>query len=168
MVDANQGLDIASAIILGKELEQIGVYWFEEPVHADDIGGLSDITKSLHMRVATGETEYGRYGFKDLIDRKAADVIQIDVQRVGGITEWMRVANMADAWGLKVTPHLFWEISVQLTCAVPNAIYIEYMDWLDEFFEELPKIKDGFVHAWDKPGHGLVFRDDIKKKYIVK
>ncbi|NEU31448.1 mandelate racemase/muconate lactonizing enzyme family protein [bacterium LRH843] len=167
MIDANQGLDVASSIILGRELEKLGVYWFEEPVHADDIAGLAQIAETLDMRVATGETEYGRYGFKDIIDRKAADIIQIDIQRVGGITEWIRVANMADAWGLKVTPHLFWEISNQLTCAVPNAVYIEYMDWLDEFFEELPLIKDGFVYTWNKPGHGLVFREDIIKKYKV-
>lgn len=168
MVDANQGLDVASSIILGRELEKLGVYWFEEPVHADNIEGLAEIAQTLNMRVATGETEYGRFGFKDLIQQKGADVVQIDVQRVGGITEWMRVANTADSWGLKVTPHLFWEISVQLSCAVPNAIYIEYMDWLDEFFEELPEIKNGRVYVWDKPGHGLKFKEDIIKKYKVE
>lgn len=165
MVDANQGLDVAKAVLLGRELEQLGVYWYEEPVHADDISGLSQIAKTLDMRVTTGETEYGRFGFKDLIQQQAADVLQIDVQRVGGITEWMRVANTADTWGIKVTPHLFWELSVQMCCAVPNSIYIEYMNWLDDFFEELPILKNGQVHVWDKPGHGLVFREDIKKHY---
>jgi L-alanine-DL-glutamate epimerase-like enolase superfamily enzyme len=165
MIDANQGLDVPSSIILGRELEKLDVYWFEEPVHADNIDGLAEIAKTLDMRIATGETEYGRYGFKDLIQRKAADVLQIDVLRAGGITEWIRVANTADSWGLKVTPHLFWELSVQLSCAVPNAIYIEYMDWLDDFFEELPKIEGGRIHVWDKPGHGLKFKEDIVKKF---
>lgn len=167
MVDVNQGLDVPSSIILGKELEKLGVFWFEEPVHADDIGGLAEIASALDMRVATGENEYGRFGYKDLINQKAADVLQIDLQRIGGVTEWIRVANTADTMGIKVTPHLFWEISVQLTCAVPNAIYIEYMDWLDDCFEELPGIKNGRIHVWEKPGHGLKFRDDIIKKYRI-
>ncbi|MDR3563937.1 MAG: mandelate racemase/muconate lactonizing enzyme family protein [Negativicutes bacterium] len=168
MVDLNQGLDVPSSIILGRELEKLGVFWFEEPIHADDIGGLSDIAATLDMRVVAGENEYGRYGYKDLINRKAADILQIDLQRVGGITEWMRVANTADTMGIKVTPHLFWEISVQLTCATTNSIYIEYMDWLDNCFEELPEIKGGHIHAWKKPGHGLKFRDEIMKNYEIK
>lgn len=167
MVDVNQGLDVPTSIILGRELEKLGVFWFEEPVHADDIGGLADIAGTLDMRVAAGENEYGRFGYKDFINQKAADVLQIDLQRVGGVTEWIRVANTADTMGIKVTPHLFWEISAQLSCAVPNAIYIEYMDWLDDCFEELPDIKGGRIHVWKKPGHGLKFRNDILKKYKV-
>lgn len=167
MVDVNQGLDVPSSIILGRELEKLGVFWFEEPVHADDISGLADIATALDMRVATGENEYGRFGYKDLINQKAADVLQIDLQRVGGVTEWIRVANTADTMGVKVTPHLFWELSAQLACAVPNAIYIEYMDWLDDCFEELPEIKNGRVHVWKKPGHGLNFRKELIKKYRI-
>lgn len=167
MVDANKGLDLSTSILLGRELEQLNVFWFEEPVHADNIQGLAEIADSLDMRVATGESEYGRYGFKELIQRRAADVVQLDIQRVGGITEWIRVANTASSWDLKVTPHLFWEISVQLACAVPNAIYIEYMDWLDDCFEELPPIKDGRIHTWDKPGHGLKIKEEIIEKYEV-
>ncbi len=167
MVDANQGLDVASSILLGRELEKIGVYWFEEPIPADDIIGHAQIAQALDVRLATGETEFSRFGFRELLDRKAADILQIDI-RAGGITEWMRIAHMADACNIPVTPHMVWELQIHMTAAVENGLYMEYMDWFDELFEELPKIEEGMVVVPDKPGHGLRFREDIVSKYRVE
>lgn len=166
MVDANQGLDVATAILMGRELEQMGIYWFEEPVPADDIIGHAQIAHALDVRVATGETEFSRFGFRELLDRKAADIWQIDV-RAGGITEWMRIAGMASAARIPVTPHMAWEIQIHMTAAVDNGLYVEYMDWFDDLFEELPPIVEGMVVAPDRPGHGLRFKEEVLSRYRV-
>lgn len=166
MADANQGLDVAHAILLGRELERRGVFWFEEPVPADDIRGSAEIARALDIRLATGETEFSRFGFADLIRERAADILQIDV-RAGGITEWMRIAAMAGAAGIPVTPHMQWELQIHMTAAVPNGMYVEYMSWFDELFEELPAIEDGYVVAPQKPGHGLAFKPEMVRRYRV-
>ncbi|SFS64416.1 mandelate racemase/muconate lactonizing enzyme family protein [Paenibacillus sp. BC26] len=166
MVDVNQGLDVATAIRFGRELEKLGVYWFEEPVPADDIIGHAEVAKALDIRITTGETEYSRYGFRELINRKAGDILMINL-RAGGITESVRIANLASANRLPVTPHLAWELQIQIFAAIPNGVYIEYMNWYDDLFEDVPLIKDGMVHVWDRPGHGLKFRDEILQKYAV-
>ncbi|MBP3963137.1 enolase C-terminal domain-like protein [Paenibacillus lignilyticus] len=110
--------------------------------------------------------KYSRYGFRKLIDRKAGDIGMINL-RAGGITESVRIANMASANRLPVTPHLAWELQIQIFAAIPNGVYIEYMNWYDDLFEDVPLIKDGLVNVWDRPGHGLKFRDEILKKYAV-
>jgi L-alanine-DL-glutamate epimerase-like enolase superfamily enzyme len=113
----------------------------------------AEIAKALDIRITTGETEYSRYGFRDLIDRKAGDILMINL-RAGGITEALCIANMASAHRIPVTPHLAWELQVQVFAAIPNGVYIEYMDWYDDLFEEVPQIKDGMVTVWNRPGLG--------------
>jgi len=128
--------------------------------------GCGEIARALDIRLATGETEFSRFGFADLIRERAADILQIDV-RAGGITEWMRIAAMAGAAGIPVTPHMQWELQIHTTAAVPNGMYVEYMSWFDELFEELPAIEDGYVVAPQKPGHGLAFRPEMVRRYRV-
>lgn len=166
MADANQGLTVAHAILLGRELEQLKLFWFEEPVPADDIRGSAEIARALDIRLTTGETEFARFGFRDLVDQRAADILQIDI-RAGGITEWMRMAHLAEAAGIPVTPHMNWELLIHMTAAIPNGIYMEYFDWFNELFEELPVFRDGYVEVPTRPGHGLAFRPDMVEKYRI-
>ena len=113
MVDANQGLTVNKAIKLGRGLEQFNLVWFEEPVQAYDLAGSARVAAELDTPIASGETEYTRYGFQDMIERRAADIFMPDLERVGGVSEWIKVAHMAAAVDIPVSPHIFTEHSLQ-------------------------------------------------------
>ena len=105
---------------MAKEFEHYQVGWFEEPVLADDIDGLARVSAATSIPVATGEHEYTKYGFKELISRGGADIVQPDVGRVGGVTEWMKVAHLAHSFDLPVAPHSVQLVHLHLACATPN------------------------------------------------
>ena len=159
-VDANNGYYPKQAIYMAKEFERYQVGWFEEPVLADDIDGLARVSAATSIPVATGEHEYTKYGFKELISRGGADIVQPDVGRVGGVTEWMKVAHLAHSFDLPVAPHSVQLVHLHLACATPNLKVVEYMNvglagdrvWYTEF----PDQKDGMWAPYpDRPGLGL-------------
>jgi len=165
MADANQGLDAAHALRLGRALEPLNLGWFEEPVPAYDVAGHAALAAALDTPVATGETEYTRYGFRPLIEAKAADVLMPDLGRVGGVTEFVRVAHMAQAWDLPVSPHLYSEPSLQLCGALQNCAMLEYMPWSAPLFGEQIALKDGLAQIPDRPGLGFAFDLDALERY---
>jgi len=95
--DINQGLTVKTAIRLGRELEAFNLVWIEEPVPAYDLDGHAKVTAALDTPIASGETEYTRFGIQAMIDKKACDILMPDLQRIGGLTEMRRVAALADA-----------------------------------------------------------------------
>src|SRR5262249_55166304 len=97
-VDANNGYSAKQAIAMAPRLAEHRIGWFEEPVLADDVAGLAEIARRIDIPVATGEHEYTKYGFKELISQGGADIVQPDVGRVGGVTEWLKVAHLAHAF----------------------------------------------------------------------
>ena len=105
MVDANHCFTVPQAIRLGRELEKLNVEWFEEPISPEDIDGYVEVTRSLDMAVAGGENEFTRWGFRDLVVRKAMDIIQPDVCAAGGISECRKIAALASAHGVECIPH---------------------------------------------------------------
>ena len=123
MADANQGLDVNHAIRLGRKLEPMDLVWFEEPVQAYDLEGSARVAAELDTPIASGETEYARYGFRDMLERKSADILMPDLERVGGVTEWMRVASMAAAYDVPVSPHIFTEQSPALWGRVQRSLF---------------------------------------------
>ena len=159
-VDANNGYHSKQAIYMAREFEQYQAGWFEEPVLADDIPGLSEVRRAVDIPVASGEHEYTKYGFKELIAGGGADIVQPDVGRVGGVTEWMKVAHMAQAFNLPVAPHAKGLVSIHLCCAIPNLKAVEYLN--DEveaekpWYTDYPQPKDGMWSPFsDRPGLGL-------------
>ena len=126
-VDANNGYYAKQAVYMAREFEAYQVGWFEEPVLADDIQGLVDIRRAINIPVASGEHEYTRYGFKELIARGCVDIVQPDVGRVGGVTEWLKVAHMAHAFNLPVAPHAVQLVHLHVACATPNLKVVEYL-----------------------------------------
>ena len=173
-IDANNGYYAKQAIRMAKEFEPYRVGWFEEPVLADDIEGLAAIARAIDIPVATGEHEYTKFGFKDLIARGGADIVQPDVGRVGGITEWMKVAHLAHAFNLPVAPHAYQLIHLPMACATPNLKIVEYLGVVEEadriWYKEFPEPdKDGM---WspdpDKPGLGLELDSVAIEKYMVR
>jgi D-arabinonate dehydratase len=172
MVDANQGYATAAeATAAGRRFEQLGVRWLEEPVRAEDRAGSANVAASLDMAVATGETEYGRFAFRDLIAARAADILQPDATVVGGVSEWLKAAALASAHGLPVAPHYFTEVHAHLVAATPNAITVEYffpdadIISFDELLAEPLAPRDGWIELPERPGVGLDLRPDALERY---
>ncbi len=171
-IDANNGYYAKQAIYMAREFEQFQVGWFEEPVLADDIQGLAEIRAAINIPVATGEHEYTKFGFKELIASGGADIVQPDVGRVGGVTEWMKVAHMAHAFNLPVAPHAVQLVHLHLACATPNLKVVEYMNTALEgdrvWYTEFPQQKDGMWSPFpDKPGLGLELNPYSVEKWAI-
>ncbi len=124
MVDANQVFSRNEALRRGRLYEQMGMFWYEEPLPPHEMEGYSELTQALQIRVATGENLYTKYQFNDLIQRRGADIVQPDNRRAGGVTEWLEIAAIADAAGLKLASH-GGGVNMNMLCAIPNAIYME-------------------------------------------
>ncbi len=169
-VDANNGYYAKQAIAMSKRFEDYNVRWFEEPVLADDIQGLAEIAKATTIPVATGEHEYTKYGFKELIVRGGVDIVQPDIGRVGGVTEWMKVAHLAHSFNLPVAPHAVQLVHLHTACATPNLRIVEYLGVSeasdDVWFTEYPKPVNGMWTPYpDKPGLGLELNPKSVKKF---
>ncbi len=157
MVDANQGLGEAQAIRLGRMLEEFDLTWFEEPLPAWDLDGLARVAAALDTPIASGETEYTRYGFRSMLELRSADVLMPDLQRVGGVSEFMRVGHMAESHDIAVSSHLFPETSIQVLCGLSNSNFLEYMPWFSELYNEALEFQDGDALVPERPGWGFTF-----------
>ncbi len=157
MADANQGLNEAQAIRLGRMLERFELTWFEEPLPAWDLDGLARVAVALDTPIASGETEYARYGFRRMIELRSADILMPDLQRVGGVSEFMRVGHMAAAHDIAVSSHLFPETSIQVLGALSNASFLEYMPWFSELYHERLAFENGEAIVPERPGWGFTF-----------
>jgi L-alanine-DL-glutamate epimerase-like enolase superfamily enzyme len=133
---------------------------------------LAAIAKAIDIPVATGEHEYTKFGFRDLIVRGGADIVQPDVGRVGGVTEWIKTAHLAHAFNLPVAPHSFQLVHVHLCCATPNLKIVEFLGRHEEtdkiMYTEIPEPVNGMLSPFrDKPGLGLELDPTAVKKYAV-
>ncbi|MBM3959759.1 MAG: mandelate racemase/muconate lactonizing enzyme family protein [SAR202 cluster bacterium] len=171
-VDGNNGYYAKQAIRMSKAFEEYRVGWFEEPVLADDIEGLAAIARATTIPVATGEHEYTKYGFKDLIVRGGADIVQPDIGRVGGVTEWMKVAHLAHSFNLPVAPHAVQLVHLHCACATPNLKVVEYLGVSERsdrvWYTEFPEPKNGTWTPYkDRPGLGLELNPASVRKFKV-
>ena len=172
MIDANNAWDPITAMRVAHGVENCGLYFFEEPVIADDLTGLASLRARTRVPIATGEHEYTKYGARDLIVNKAADVIQMDASKCGGITEWLKIAAIAQAWNLPVAPHAMHALHMHLVSAAPNGVTLEYLFMHEEANEQLfinpPVPAGGFLRIPDKPGLGLELNEVSVRKLDVK
>jgi L-alanine-DL-glutamate epimerase-like enolase superfamily enzyme len=169
MADANQGWDVHYALRMGRKLEDAGIdlTWFEEPIPHDDVPGQARIAAELATPLATGENAYAPYGFRELIEARAVDVMMPDLERIGGVTGWLRTAALADAWRLPLASHLFPEQSCHLMAASPTAYYLEHMPWAQPLLAEKLALVDGRVPLPTRPGLGLVWDRDAVRRWTV-
>ena len=172
MVDANNAYRHYEAIEFARKAEKYDLFWFEEPVEPDDYAGQAAITHATSVPIAAGENEYTRYGFRDMINARAVDILQPDALILGGITEFMKVAALAQANDLDIAPHGNQEIHIHLVAAISNGLILEYYrDSVDpmhgKIYTETLRIKDGYVYAPDRPGLGIELNYDALKKYRV-
>jgi len=168
MIDANWSWTIPQAIKIGHALDPYNVKWLEDPLASDDAEDLLQVAKALSIPIAAGETYCTKYEFRQLMEKRAANVLIVDLQRVGGVTEWMKVAAMAQAWKIPVASHLFDEFSAHLVAAIPNGFMVEYMPWWDFIYQEPPQVKDGYMNISEKAGLGLELDPDALRKYEMK
>ncbi len=167
-VDANQRYDYGTALAMGRFFEEeIGVDWFEEPISCEDLEGHVRLASKLEVPIALGETLFGRDEFQAYLERGAVDVLQPDVTRVGGLTEWLKIATLAEWHHRPLAPHLLPEVSVHLACGLPQVRMVEYMPWLFPAFVEPPAIVDGQIVPSQRPGLGLEINGDALEKYRV-
>jgi L-alanine-DL-glutamate epimerase-like enolase superfamily enzyme len=155
MADANQQLTEAEAIRMGRMLERYDLTWFEEPLPAWDLPGVARVAAALDTPIASGETEYARYGFRQMLELRSADVLMPDLQRVGGVTEFVRVAHLAAAFDIPVSSHLFPEMSLSVLAGLENATWLEHMPWLSPLYHETIELRDGAAVVPDRPGWGF-------------
>ena len=166
-VDANQKWDYTTAMRVGRELEQLGVAWFEEPLSCEDIAGHARLARDLDIPIALGETLGSRFEFDAYLRADAADILQPDVIRVGGITETLRVSTLADVAQKRLELHHMMEVSIQIACGVLTSGMIEYMPWIAAAFTESAVIEDGYMRPPQKAGLGLEIAEDILERHRV-
>jgi L-alanine-DL-glutamate epimerase-like enolase superfamily enzyme len=165
MCDINQRWSAHQAIGIGRRIEDVHLYWLEDVTAHDDYAGLARVTDALATPVAGGEYVYGITPFRHMLEACSVDIVMIDLFRVGGIANWLKVAGMAEAFNLPVVSHLIPEIHVHLVSAIPNGLTVEYMPWSFRLFEEVPAPVNGELTVPSKPGLGLAFDRDALKRY---
>ncbi|MFJ4285530.1 mandelate racemase/muconate lactonizing enzyme family protein [Paenarthrobacter nicotinovorans] len=162
MVDANQQWDRATALRMGRQLEEFNLIWIEEPLDAYDFEGHAHLARILDTPIATGEMLASVAEHKGLINANSCDIIQPDAPRVGGITQFLRLAALADERGLGLAPHFAMEIHLHLAAAYPREPWVEHFDWLDPLFEERLETKNGRMIVPDRPGLGVTLSDQAR------
>jgi L-alanine-DL-glutamate epimerase-like enolase superfamily enzyme len=167
MCDINQLWSVPHAVEVGRRLEPYHLFWLEDPVAHDDYAGLAHVADALTTPVAAGEYHYGIVHFRHLLEARSVDIVMIDVLRVGGITQWMKVAGMAEAFNVPVVSHLVPEIHVHLVGAIPHGLTVEYMPWSLRLFEETPALEAGQLVVPGRPGLGLAFDQAALERYQV-
>ncbi|WP_405139672.1 mandelate racemase/muconate lactonizing enzyme family protein [Sphaerisporangium sp. NBC_01403] len=167
MLDANQSLTAAEAIRRARLLEPFDPYWFEEPLPSDDVSGHQALAASASIPVAVGESLYSVAQFREYLHRQAAGIVQVDVARIGGITPWLKVAHLAEAYNVPVCPHFLMELHVSLCCAVPNSRYLEHIPQLRAITRRETEIVDGHALPPTTPGLGIEWdRDAIDDRRV--
>lgn len=155
MVDANQAFSRAEATRRARVLEEFDIAWFEEPMPADNVLEHALLAASTSVPIAVGESMYSISQFKDYLTSGGASIVQVDVARIGGITPWMKVAHMAEAFGVPVCPHFLMELHASLVCAIPNAPWLEYIPQLDTITKTGLRIEQGRAYPSHQPGLGI-------------
>jgi L-alanine-DL-glutamate epimerase-like enolase superfamily enzyme len=157
MVDANQSLTYPEAKRRARLFEPFDLFWFEEPLPAEDISGHALLAASTSLPIAVGESLYSPSHFREYLAAGAAGIVQVDVARIGGITPWLKTAHLAEAFNVKVAPHFLMELHVSLAAAVPNALYVEHIPQLRPLTTRELEIVDGQAVAPMEPGLGIAW-----------
>jgi L-alanine-DL-glutamate epimerase-like enolase superfamily enzyme len=179
LIDAGFGYrgDPKTAIEVARELEQLGVFWLEEPFEPDEYEAYAELADTVDIRVAAGEQDTTVWGFRELIERAHVDLVQPDVTRCGGITEWLRIAELAREHGVETVPHA-WKsgiikaASLQCNAVIPDALFQEYCvadTPINQTLthERLPVEDGGFIRVPTAPGIGVTLDDEVVERYRV-
>lgn len=166
MIDINMGWNADTAIQAGRHIDEADPYWLEEPVVCEDFAGYQRVAAALKTRVVGGESHFTRFDLRPFFTTPSTPILQPDPMR-GGLTELRKIAAVADTWGIQIAPHLFHEITVHVLSSIPNANYLEYMDWNDDLWVTPAIPVNGVLQPSEAPGHGVAFKPEVLKDYRV-
>jgi mandelate racemase len=167
MVDYNQALSLAQALERGRALDQEGIYWLEEPIRHDDYAGNATLVRELETPIQIGENFSESTAMAVALAAGAADYVMPDLERIGGVTGWLRAAALAATHRIAMSSHLFPEVSAHLLAATPTAHFLEYMDWADRILAQPLEIVDGCAVVPQRPGNGLTWDAKAVEKYRI-
>ncbi len=167
MVDYNQALSLAQALERGRALDQEGIFWLEEPIRHDDYAGNATLVRALETPIQIGENFSESSAMVVALAAGAADYVMPDLERIGGVTGWLRAAALAATHRIEMSSHLFPEVSAHLLAATPTAHFLEYMDWADKILAQPLEIVDGFAIVPQRPGNGLTWDAKAVKEYRI-
>jgi mandelate racemase len=168
MVDFNQALGLGDAIRRCHELDGEGLYWFEEPIAYDNVRGYAQLAQQVRTPLQMGENYYGSRDLFTFLSAGAVHYAMADLMRIGGVTGWLRTANLAGAAGVQFSNHLYPEISAHLMRVTPSAHWLEWVDWANPILAEPLQPKNGEITAPSRPGSGIAWNEESVRKYAVE
>jgi len=155
MVDANERFTHPEAIRRARMWEEFNLFWFEEPCPAEDLFGHAKLKSHTTIPIALGESLFNKQQFSDYIAVDGVSIIQADACRCGGITEWLKIAHLADCHHIQMSPHFVMELHLPLVAAIPNGLFVEHIQALDDVLQEPLKLDDGYFVPREEPGLGI-------------
>lgn len=168
MIDPNRAWSADTTIEMGERLEEYNLYWLEDPIPYEDMEGRARVAACLDVPIASGEDMYTKAQFRDLAEHKAADIFNVDLQRVGGVTGWLEVTSFLEARDLPFAGHWFSEIQCHLFAAAEKGLTLEYMPWHFGLFKQGPKIENGLMEVPKGPGLGWEIDEEAVERYGLK
>lgn len=157
MTDANQGFNRPEVLRRAAAFAGLDLAWLEEPLPAEDVAGHRQLRAQTAIPVAVGESMYHLSQFREYLEQGACSIVQPDVARIGGITPWIKVAHLAEGFGVPVCPHFLMELHVSLCAGVPNAAWVEYIPQLDDITTSRIRVEGGYAYPPDTPGLGIAW-----------
>jgi mandelate racemase len=165
MVDYNQVLALEDALVRGRALDAENIYWLEEPIRHDDYVGAAKLARELKVPIQIGENFSLAAAMATAVEQRAADYVMPDLERIGGVTGWRDAAAIAHSYNLKMSSHLFPEVSVHLLAATPTCHFLEYVDWANVLLEEPLVVVDGHAQVSARPGNGMIWDKKAVERY---
>ena len=175
LVEMHRRLAPMHAVKIAREIEQYSPFWYEEPVLAENIDALAEVKRQINIPVVTGEELYTKFEFREVFEKRAADIINPDVCNVGGILELKEIAAMAEPYFVAVSPHNFNSTTVglaatiQVAACIPNFLITEYFVNLEAFGQDIAvnpfEVVEGYIRVPDAPGLGIELDEEALAKY---
>jgi mandelate racemase len=165
LVDYNQALNVQEAIRRGRALDGEGIAWIEEPIRHDDFAGCAEIAQAVATPVQIGENFSLIHDMERALTAQACDLVMPDLERIGGVSGWLQARDLARDRGLKMSSHLYPEVSAHLLAVTPTAHWLEYVDWANAILAEPLRIDDGYATVSERPGNGLNWDADAVRRY---
>jgi mandelate racemase len=167
MVDYNQCLTPAEAVERLRVLDDEGLTWVEEPTLAHDYAGHALVAREARTPIQCGENWWGTLDMRHAIEAGASDFVMPDVMKIGGVTGWLRAATLAHAKGIRMSNHLWPEISARLLCCTPTAHWLEYADWWNPILAEPLRVDKGVAMVGDAIGSGIDWNEDAVRDFAA-